>query len=129
MTGAQAICRLQRQMDRQRRATNPDNYDAKRRIKKGGKKKLVWKTSKGYEKTRRRKAAKERKLAAHRKSLHGKKVHEIVAVGNTILLEKNSYKAWQKQYCKNVGDRASRMVVELLRRNDSKTGRTLRGGS
>src|SRR5438876_6915885 len=29
------------------------------------------------------KASKERKLAAHRKSLHGRMTHEIVAVGNT----------------------------------------------
>ncbi len=28
------------------------------------------------------------KLAAHRKSLHGRKVHEIIAVGNTIILAK-----------------------------------------
>ncbi len=95
--------RLQRHMDRQRRAANPDNYDEKGRIRKhSGKKKLRWKSSKSYEKTRRRKAAKERKLAAHRKSLHGQKVHEIVAVGNTIILEKISYKAWQKQLCRQI---------------------------
>jgi hypothetical protein len=35
-----------------------------------------------------RKATKERKLAAHRQSLHGQKVHEIVAVGNTVIIEK-----------------------------------------
>ena len=34
---AQAIRRLQRQMDRQRRANNPDNYDERGRIKKRGK--------------------------------------------------------------------------------------------
>jgi hypothetical protein len=62
-----------------------------------------------YQKTRQRKAEKERKLAAHRKSLHGRKVHEIVAVGNTVILEKISYKAWQKQYGKSVGLRAPGM--------------------
>jgi hypothetical protein len=117
--------RLQRKMDRQRRAANPDNYDEKGCIKKQGQKKLHWKSSRGYEKTRRRKAAKERKLAAHRKSLHGKKVHEIVAVGHTILLEKISYKAWQKQYGKSVGLRAPGMFVELLRRTVASTGGTL----
>jgi len=101
------IRRLQRQMDRQRRAANPGNYDSQGRIKKrSGKQKLVWKQSKGYEQTRRRKAEKERTLAAHRKSLHGRKMHEIVAVGNTVILEKNSYKAWQKQYGRSVGLRA-----------------------
>ena len=117
--------RLQRKMDRQRRAANPDNYDAQGRIKKQGQQKLHWKTSQEYEKTQRRKAAKERKLAAHRKSLHGKKVHEIVAVGHTILLEKISYKAWQKQYGKSVGLRAPGMFVELLRRTVESTGGTL----
>jgi transposase len=122
---AQAIRRLQRQMDRQRRAANPDNYDAKRRIKKGGKKKLVWKTSKGYEVTRRRKATKERKLAAHRKSLHGCLVHELVAVGNTIVTEQISYKGWQKRYGKSVGLRAPGMFIEMLRRTVASTGGTL----
>ena len=80
------IRRLQRRMERQRRAANPENYDAQGPIKKQGKKKLHWKTSKGYEQTRRRKAEKERKLAAHRKSLHGRKAHEIVARGHTVIL-------------------------------------------
>jgi hypothetical protein len=121
----QAIRRLQRRMDRQRRAANPGNYDAQGRIKKQGKNRLRWKTSKSYERTRRRKATRERKLAAHRKSLHGHHVHEIVAVGNTVIVEKISYKAWQKQYGKSVGLRAPGMFVELLRRTVASTGGTL----
>jgi hypothetical protein len=109
----QAMRRLQRQMDRQRRVANPQHYDERGRIKKSGKKQLHWKTSKSYERTRRRKATRERKLAAHRKSLHGRKVHEIVAVGNTVILEKISYKAWQKQYGKSVGLRAPGMFVDM----------------
>jgi Putative transposase DNA-binding domain len=119
------IRRLQRKMERQRRAANPDNYDAKGRIKKQGKQRLRWKTSKSYEQARRRKAAKERKLAAHRKSLHGCLVHEIVAVGNTIILEKLSYRAWQKQYGRSVGLRAPGMFVAQLRRTVASTGGTL----
>jgi hypothetical protein len=93
--------------------------------KTGGKGKVVWKSSKTYQKVRRRKAAKERKLAAHRKSLHGRLVHEMVAVGNTIILEKISYKAWQKQYGKSVGLRAPGMYVAMLRRTVASTGGTL----
>jgi hypothetical protein len=122
---AQAIRRLHRRMDRQRRAANPEHYDERGRIKKQGKKRLRWKTSKSYERTRRRKATRERKLAAHRKSLHGQQVHEIVAVGNTVILEKISYKAWQKQYGKSVGLRAPGMFVEMLRRTVASTGGTL----
>jgi hypothetical protein len=117
--------RLQRKMDRQRRAANPGNYDEKGRIKKAGSAKFHWKASRNYEKTRRRKAATERKLAAHRKSVHGKKVHDIMAVGNTVILEKISYQGWQKQYGRSVGLRAPGMFVDILRRTVASTGGTL----
>ena len=68
------------------------------------------------------KAERERKLAAHRKSLHGRKVHEIVAVGNTVILEKLSYKGWQKQYGRSVGLRAPGMFVAQLKRTVASTG-------
>ncbi|GHO80683.1 hypothetical protein KSD_84540 [Ktedonobacter sp. SOSP1-85] len=119
---AKAIRRLQRQMERQRRAGNPEHYDEKGRIKKQGKRKLRWMQSKRYQATRRRKASKERKLVAHRKSLHGRKVHEVVALGSTIIIEKMSYKAWQKTFGKSVGLRAPGMFVELLRRTVASTG-------
>ncbi len=120
------VRRLQRQMDRQRRAANPGNYDEQGRIRSaGGKKKLRWRSSKTYEKTRRRKATKERKLAAHRKSLHGRLVHKLVAVGNTVIIEKISYKAWQKQYGRSVGLRAPGMFIQMLRRTVASTGGTL----
>jgi transposase len=126
----QEVRRLQRKMDRQRRAANPDNYDSMGRIKKHDSKqrgngRLVWKSSKSYQKTRQRRAAKERRLAAHRKSLQGRLVHEMVAVGNTIILEKISYKAWQKRYGKSVGLRAPGMFIDMLRRTVASTGGTL----
>ena len=118
----QAIRRLQRQLERQRRANNPANYDEYGRIKKHGKQRLRWKHSKRYQATRRRKATRERKLAAHRKSLHGRLVHQIIAVGNTVITEKLSYRAWQKQFGKSVGLRAPGMFIELLRRTVASTG-------
>jgi hypothetical protein len=126
---AQAIRRLQRKMERQRRAANPEHYDAKGRIHKAGKKKLRWKSSRSYEQTRRRKAARERALAAYRKSLHGGRVHEIVAVGNTIILEKISYRGWQKQYGTSGGLRAPGMFVAQLRRTGASHGRHPGGSS
>ncbi|HLZ81583.1 MAG TPA: transposase, partial [Ktedonobacteraceae bacterium] len=114
--------RLQRQLDRQRRANNPQNYDEQGRIKKQGKQRLTWKHSKGYLATRRRLATKERKLAAHRKSLHGRLVHQIIRRGNTIRTEKLSYRAWQKQYGKSVGRNAPGMFLEHLRRTVASTG-------
>src|SRR6266700_1626573 len=121
----QAIRRLQRQMDRQRRAANPEHYDEQGRVKKRGKGAPRWKQSRGYQATRRCLAARERKLAAHRKSLHGRLVHQIVRVGNTVILEKISYKAWQEQYGRSVGLRAPGMLIEQLRRTVARTGGTL----
>jgi hypothetical protein len=121
---ARAKRRLQRKLDRQRRANNPENYDEKGRVKKRGKgkRRLTWKHSKGYLATRRRLAAKERKLAAHRKSLHGRLVHQIIRRGNTIRTEKLSYRTWQKQYGKSVARNAPGMFVEYLRRTVASTG-------
>ena len=114
--------RLERKLDRQRRANNPQNYDEKGRAKKHGKRRLTWKNSKGYLATRRRLAHQERKLAAHRKSLHGRLVHEIIRVGNDIRIEKVSYKGWQKRYGKSVGLRAPGMLIDHLRRTVANTG-------
>jgi len=114
--------RLQRKMDRQRRANNPDNYDEKRRVKKG---RLHWKESKQYKATRRQHANTERKLAAYRKSLHGHLAHRITQVGTTITIEKTSFKAWQKLYGRSIGLRAPGMFVAHLTRIVAKTGGTL----
>jgi hypothetical protein len=73
----------------------------------------------------RRKRRLERKLAAHRKSLHGRLVNQIVRVGNAIHLEKISYKGWQKRFGRSVGLRAPGMLIDHLRRTVAKTGGTL----
>jgi hypothetical protein len=117
--------RLQRKLERQRRANNPEHYNEQGRIKKHGNKSGRWKESQSYKATRRRLAHQERKLAAHRKSLHGRLVNHIVRQGNTIHLEKVSYKAWQKQYGKSVGLRAPGLFVDRLKRTVAKTGGTL----
>jgi hypothetical protein len=117
--------RLQRKMDRSRRATNPDNYDEKGRVKKHGKTRLHWKESKRYQVTRRQHAKTERRLAAHRKSLHGHLAHRIVQMGTTITIEKTSFKGWQKQYGRSIGFRAPGLFVAHLTRIVAKTGGTL----
>jgi hypothetical protein len=120
---ARAIRRLQRQMERQRRAANPEHYDERGRPKKRGKGAPRWKQSHRYQAIRRRKAARERKLAAHRKSLHGRLVHQIVRVGHTIITEKISYKGWQKRYGRSVGRCAPGMLIDHLRRTGASYGR------
>jgi transposase len=108
---AARIRRLHRKMDRSRRANNPDNYNPNLTVKKGHKQ---WNNSKSYLKTRNFKANLERKLAAHRKSLHGELVNDIIRTGDVIKLEKLSYKAFQKLFGKSVGHSAPGMFVSHL---------------
>ena len=122
---ARAIRRLQRRMERQRREANPEHYDEKGRPRKRGKGAPRWKQSRSYQASRRRKAARERRLAAHRKSLHGRLVHQIVRVGNTIITEKLSYEGWQKRYGRSVGLCAPGMLIAHMRRTVASTGGTL----
>lgn len=114
--------RLQRKLDRQRRANNPQNYDEKGRIKRQGRQRLHWHDSHSYQATRRRLATTARRLAAHRTSLHGRLVNELVRQGNHLQIEKTSFKGWHKRYGKSVGLRAPGMFVEHLRRTVAKTG-------
>ncbi len=106
------IPRLQRKMDRSRRANNPDNYNLNGTIKKG---KITWNNSKKYLTTAASKANLDRKLAGHRKALHGRLVHEILRLGDVVKLEKLSYKAFQKLFGKSVGKRAPGMFVSRLK--------------
>lgn len=104
---------LQRKMDRSRRANNPANYNPNGTNKKGS---ITWRNSNKYLKTTASKANLERKLAAHRKSLHGGLAHEILSLGNVIKLEKLSYKAFQKLFGKSVGKCATGAFVAHLKR-------------
>ena len=49
----------------------------------------------------------------------------IAQVGNTIKIEKTSFKGWQKQYGRSIGLRAPGMFVAHLTRIVAKTGGTL----
>ena len=106
-------------MDRQRRANNPQNYNANGTVKKGRKK---WKKSNHYNKTSSEAAELDRKLAAHRKSLHGKDINEIIAMGTRIKTEKISYKSWQKNFGKSVLMRAPSMFISNLKRKAENAG-------
>ena len=97
-------------------ANNPQNYDERGRMNKHGKRRLSWKNSQGYLATRRQHARAERKLAAHRKSLHGKLVDDLVRVGNHLQFEKTSFQGWQKLYGKSASLCAPGMFVARLTR-------------
>jgi hypothetical protein len=113
------IRRLQRKLDRQRRANNPQNYNPDGTIKKG---KKTWRESTRLKITKRKLAELQRKLAVHRKSLHGNLANRILRQGKHIKTEKLSYRAFQKNYGKSVKDRAPGMFMEILHRKAENAG-------
>jgi putative transposase len=115
----QHLCRLDRQLDRQRRANNPEHYDERGRIKKGCKR---WKVSKRQRKVQARRREGYRKLAATRKRSHGQLAHRVLALGDRFQLEKVSYRAWQKLFGRSVGRSAPGMFVSHLSRLAASAG-------
>jgi len=113
------IRRLQRKLDRQRRANNPQNYNPDGTIKPG---KKTWHESTRYKKTKRKLAELQRKLATHRKTLHGKKANRILRQGKHVKTEKLSYRAFQKNFSRSVRDRAPGMFMAILRRKAENAG-------
>jgi transposase len=109
---------LQRKIDRQRRANNPDNYNPDGTIRPGARR---WHKSAHQLRTEVALAELYRKQAAHRKSLHGQLVNRILRMGNVIKMEKLSYRAFQRMYGRSVGMRAPGMFVVLLKRKAEST--------
>ena len=119
---AKALRRLDRKLDRQRRANNPANYDERGRVKRGRKR---WKVSRRQRKVQARRREVFRKLAATRKRSHGQLAHRVLALGNTFQLEQLSYRAWQKTYGKAVQLCAPGMFVERVSRLAASAGGTI----
>jgi transposase len=110
---------LQRKLDRQRRANNPDCYDEKGRAIKG---KRPRNKSKRMLKTEAKLAELQRRQAEYRKSLHGQLANRVLAMGNVVKTEKLSYRAFQRQYGRSVGKRAPGAFVATLRRKAEGAG-------
>jgi len=117
------IRRLQRKLDRQRRANNPDCYDEKGRAIKG---KHPTNKSNHMAQTEAKIAEIERQLAAHRKSLQGQMVNTLLAMGNVVQTEKLSIKAWQKIWGKSVKKHAPGTFMQLLRTKTAASGGEVR---
>ncbi len=79
------IRRLQRKLDRQRRANNPDAFNPNGTAKSG---KRQWQVSGREKETRRKLSELYRKQAAYRKSLQGNLANHVFSLGNPIKLEK-----------------------------------------
>ncbi|GAC1465744.1 MAG: hypothetical protein NVSMB70_11520 [Chamaesiphon sp.] len=117
------VRKLQRRMDRQRRATNPNNFNSNGTVKNG---KKHWNKSNRYQKSAAKKREIERKQAAQRKSLHGRLVNQTLKLGKHIKTEKVSVKGWQKNWGKSIGFKSpSSFQSELQRKAENAGGKVL----
>jgi putative transposase len=113
------IRRLQRKADRQTRASNPDAFDAKGRVKRG----VRLLRSNGWHRTKSKIADAQRRLAEHRKNLHGRLVARIIAMGDTVHIESISYFGWQAGlFGRQVGRNAPAMLIARLKAEAAKHG-------
>jgi putative transposase len=104
--------RLQRAMDRSRRATNPDCFDEKGRWKKGAK---ARNRSRRYQALAARRRDRDRRLAAERRRAHGELGNRILGQGTTGKAEKLSYRSFQKNFGKSSKVRGAGMFVGIMR--------------
>ena len=111
--------RIQRAMDRSRRATNPHCFNVNGTWKRGAKVKV---TSKHYLALKASLAEAERKMTAERKRSQGELVNSVIRLGNVVKTEKLSYRAWQKLYGKSVKVKAPGVFIERLKRKAESAG-------
>lgn len=86
------IRRLQRKLDRQRRANNPQNYNENGTISKGRK---TWVDSKRYLKTKSQLQDIKQKQASQRLLAHKTLANSVVKMGDYFVVEKMSFKGLQ----------------------------------
>lgn len=126
------IAALQRQIERSRRANNPDNYHPdfegkigrKTVIKKGKPKKgkRQWHNSKRSRSVAVKKREHERRKTAYAKSQNRRLVNEILRHGKHIKTENVSVKGWQKRYGKVISAKSPGFVQSELKRKAESAG-------
>ena len=109
---------VQRHLDRQHRAGSPGCFRPDGTHKPG----CEWKRSAAATRTIRRVAELHRRLAGHRKTLHGALANRLFAHGGSLACEKLNYVSWQKNFPRSVRDRAPGMLVQTIRRKAVSAG-------
>jgi putative transposase len=111
--------RTQRHLDRQHRAGSPECFDRDGVHRTG---RCVWQRSAAAQQTAIRVAELHRRLAEHRKSLHGALGNRLLGHGTDIACERLDYVSWQKNFPRSVRDRAPGLLVDMLRRKAESAG-------
>ena len=105
--------RAQRYLDRQHRTGSPDCFTTDGTHQSG---RCAWRRSHSAKLATTRVAELHRRLAEHRKTLHGGLANRLFAHGTDMACEKLDYVAWQKNFPRSVRDRAPGLLVETIRR-------------
>jgi hypothetical protein len=111
--------RAQRHPDRQHRAGSPSCFNADGTHQPG---RCDWQRSHAAKRGIARVAEQHRRLAEHRKTLHGALANRLFGHGADIACEKLDYVAWQKNFPRSVRDRAPGLLVEMMRRKAESAG-------
>ena len=111
--------RAQRHLDRQHRTGSSGCFRPDGTHQRGA---CDWQRSNTAKQTTTRLAELHRRLAQHRKTLHGALGNRLLAHGADIACEKLDYLAWQKNFPRSVRDRAPGMLVETIRRKAESAG-------
>lgn len=114
-----AIRRIDRALDRRRRAANPTNYDSKGRGIQGRRR---WHRSRAYETARIKLADLLRVRAAARRNAHGRLANAILALGDDVRIERNTYRSFQRNFGRSVASAGPGMFVDLLVRKAANAG-------
>lgn len=111
--------RAQRHLDRQHRAGSPGCFNPDGTHKPG---RCEWERSHAAQRGASGVAEQHRRLAAHRKTLHGALANRLFAHGTDMACEKLDYVAWQKNFPRSVRDRAPGLLVQMIRRKADSAG-------
>jgi transposase len=112
-----------RRLDRQRRANNPENYQANGTVKPRAQRQ-PWESSVRQDQTRESLAETLRVMAAHRKSLQGQVANRILSLGNQIVAEKLNIRAWAKLWGRSISHKAPGVFQQALHRKAMASGGT-----
>ena len=116
--------RYLRKLDRQRRANNPDNYRPNGTVKPRNQRKS-WQASASQKVTQGVLAELLRGMAAHRKSIQGKLVNDLLALaGNRVITEQVNVRSWAKLWGRSVGHKAPGLFQSAYGRKAEASGGT-----
>lgn len=115
------VRRLQRKVDRQRRANNPANFDEKGRARRG----CTWKASTRQQATQAQLRAAQAHTAEKRANAHGRDINALLSRARSFRHDGVSVRSLQKNYGRSVGARAPGHFMSELKRKAERAG----GGS